>query len=671
MLIKLIIRNVNRNIQTYTIYFLTLSLIYCILYGFNAIPNHPIMSGNEIIQDTMLKIMSQYMGLFSFIVSLAVSFLIIYATNFVLQRRKRELGLYASLGLKNSKIGLIIFGETSLISLGALVIGSVMGQFLLLGLSYMAGKIFIVNEHIGYFFIDKYSLIILGITYLLSEVLILMLIIIRFRKKRIISLLQEMNIENKSILNKYPQLKLVIFIFSVMFFIWVAYILREPHNILLLKKWYYVIVPTFSAVTIAFFITLNQTILSIYQNNKHFYYKGYRTFKVRQLSCQANKNSIALAVLSMCLTLVFTIVLLGGSAYSTMKDNIAESTPFDFTISKGYDLPFYQQEEVDILKVMEMEGLDKDKLRDTYQFNIYNAPFLYDILLNREKLWQHDKALINFPVLILKLSDYNKILEMQGKKTVDLRDNEFIINANYKGTIEMVKDYIKSNPTIIVNQKKLHLSKDSLRSEVYYMTSVGNNDRGTFILPDKYVEGLKVDSSVLIGDYSESTDRLTFDKFLDEWIEKYTVNVNNEVHYEYKYQSSSRLTSMYTGFMGVLVFVLIFIGIIFLIISLSVLSIQASTASIDSKNNYNSLSLLGTPNNKIKRIIYEGNFIHFMIPCILAIPLGIIFAKVCIAFFANFMNTVVVMRFEYLMFVFSVFSIYLIFTNMLCKKIIE
>ena len=40
---KLILRNVFRNLQTYTIYFLSLILIYSLLYAFNALPSHPVM----------------------------------------------------------------------------------------------------------------------------------------------------------------------------------------------------------------------------------------------------------------------------------------------------------------------------------------------------------------------------------------------------------------------------------------------------------------------------------------------------------------------------------------------------------------------------------------------------------------------------------------------------
>ena len=43
MYLKLILRNVFRNLQTYTIYFFSLTLIYSLLYAFNALPSHPVM----------------------------------------------------------------------------------------------------------------------------------------------------------------------------------------------------------------------------------------------------------------------------------------------------------------------------------------------------------------------------------------------------------------------------------------------------------------------------------------------------------------------------------------------------------------------------------------------------------------------------------------------------
>lgn len=90
MYLKLIIRNVIRNLQTYTIYFLSLTLIYSLLYAFNSLPQHPVMQSLSGAKQMLTTIMTQYMGLLSYVVLGAVGFLVIYSTNFVLGRRKKN-----------------------------------------------------------------------------------------------------------------------------------------------------------------------------------------------------------------------------------------------------------------------------------------------------------------------------------------------------------------------------------------------------------------------------------------------------------------------------------------------------------------------------------------------------------------------------------------------------
>lgn len=71
---KLIIRNVLRNIQTYSIYFFSLTLIYSLLYAFNALPNHPVMTSLSGSKKMLTTIMTQYMGIVSYMVVGAVIF---------------------------------------------------------------------------------------------------------------------------------------------------------------------------------------------------------------------------------------------------------------------------------------------------------------------------------------------------------------------------------------------------------------------------------------------------------------------------------------------------------------------------------------------------------------------------------------------------------------------
>lgn len=62
------------------------------------------------------------------------------------------------------------------------------------------------------------------------------------------------------------------------------------------------------------------------------YYKSSNTVLFRELSTESNKNSITIAVMSIFLTLSFSIVLIGGSSYISMNKEISNSSPYNLTI---------------------------------------------------------------------------------------------------------------------------------------------------------------------------------------------------------------------------------------------------------------------------------------------------------------------------------------------------
>ena len=66
----------------------------------------------------------------SVLIAIVLAFLIIYANQFLLKRRKKELGIYMMLGMKKGRIARIFAGETFCIGVIALGIGLILGLFL-------------------------------------------------------------------------------------------------------------------------------------------------------------------------------------------------------------------------------------------------------------------------------------------------------------------------------------------------------------------------------------------------------------------------------------------------------------------------------------------------------------------------------------------------------------
>ncbi|MFR3960506.1 MAG: FtsX-like permease family protein [Streptococcus salivarius] len=141
MLFNLIFRNVKRKLQVYLIYFLSLSIIYALLYAFNAVPNHPVMGSLSGAKANMTNIFGQYMGILAYVIIMIIIFLVVYSTNFVLKRRKR-IGFIFGLGMRTPKIVSILSFETLIINLLSLVLGLCVGTGFLSILAKIADIMF-------------------------------------------------------------------------------------------------------------------------------------------------------------------------------------------------------------------------------------------------------------------------------------------------------------------------------------------------------------------------------------------------------------------------------------------------------------------------------------------------------------------------------------------------
>ena len=121
--------------------------------------------------------------------------------------------------------------------------------------------------------------------------------------------------------------------------------------------------------------------------------------------------------------------------------------------------------------------------------------------------------------------------------------------------------------------------------------------------------------------------------------------------------------------MGVIVFVLIFVGVVFMIISFSILSLQTSTSTLDSINDYKILYLLGNREKDNKMILLQQILSYFGIPFILAIPLSVALSRSLLGYFENFANTVIILDMRYLLLTAALLGIYLIFTYQICWRL--
>ena len=667
---KLILRNVFRNLQTYTIYFLSLALIYSLLYAFNALPSHPVMQSLSGAKEMLTTVMSQYMGLLSYLILGAIAFLIVYSTNFVLGRRKKELGLYATLGMKKHQIIGTLFFETMLVNIFALLLGFTFGLVLLVLLAHIASEFFMANYFGNLFFLDSKSISLLGYSYLVTSLIVGVMEVSTFRKKQIISLIQENGVKKSRLIKENSVLQLLIFIISSVVIISASLYFSDYHHLSTLKNWGVLLVSVLVIFVILFYNTLSHFLLRVVKRLSSVYYNKLNSFKIRQFSKQADSNSVTLAVLSLTLTLALSLLVFGGSSYTTMNHELNRYSPFDLQVNlyRGSEFHYGNESVKDRLKE---DGFDFDVIKDEYVYSTYSSDLTYKDMIDTSQLWEHDKGLRDSKVRILGISAYNHLRKLQGKKDIDLADDSYLINANYKGTIKQIQEFLEQKKDLSIGGYSLKLASSQPLDTVYFLSSVGLNDSGTIVVPDKVVQGLNEDITTYVTNYKENVDKRKIETFLKEWVEKYYFTVDGSEVNDFTYQTKVRISEIYIGFMGVIVLVLIFISVVFIIISLSILSLQISTSALDSINDYRILYLLGNKKKQNKKILIQQIISYFFVPLLLAVPLAVSLSKSLLGYFENFANTTITIDMTYLGVAALLFLIYLVITYKVSWHILD
>ena len=141
-LFKLAFRNIKKSIKDYSIYFITLVIAISIFYLFNSLDSQTAMLALNESTKKMVQALVNVISSLSIFVAIVLGFLIVYANNFIIKRRKKEIGIYLMLGMSNVKVSMILVLETILVGIISLITGILIGIGLSQLVSVFVAKLF-------------------------------------------------------------------------------------------------------------------------------------------------------------------------------------------------------------------------------------------------------------------------------------------------------------------------------------------------------------------------------------------------------------------------------------------------------------------------------------------------------------------------------------------------
>ncbi|MCX0414391.1 ABC transporter permease [Clostridium perfringens] len=628
MYFKLAFKNIKKSYKNYVIYFLTLIFGICIFYTFNSIESQSVMMELNEQKQSAFMMAEQLIGYFSVFIAFVLGFLIVYANNYIIKRRKKEFGIYMTLGMENGSLSKMIFLETLFIGAISLGIGVVLGIMLSQALSVLTAYMFQVD-------LTKFQFVFspLGFkrTVLCFSIIYLVVLIFNFISVRKIKLIDLLTASKR---NEKPTIKnlwvsVILFLVSVGI-LGIAYY-KVIHDGIAFASFNALGLPILLGCigTFIFFYSLTGFFLKVIQGNKKFYLRDLNMFVMKQISSKINTTFVSLSFICLMLFLAICTFSGGLGINRAINADLKDLTKFDVT--------FWSNSGENIENLLKEKNIDISNIaKEDSNMVMYDSGVKYSNFLSKEGM----TAMKNyFPVandndiLVIGENGYNNTLKLLGKEPVNLKENQYLAVGNIdemkkwvnesleNGNMDQMKKLVNKSSE---NGKKINISGKTLEPankkyeniNLYNFTMKG--DILIFVVKDSLLEGLKPVSSrfnMMLKDNSNTKEEL--ENVRDQLVESQVYSITKKEIYDNA--AGLGATMAYLG---------IYLGLIFIITSAVVLAIQQLTESTDNVERYRLLKEIGVDQKMINKAIFTQVGVYFMLPLSLAIVHSIVGLKI-------------------------------------------
>ena len=613
---KIAFKNVKKSFKDYTIYFFTLMLAVCIFYTFNSIESQKAMSELTSSGESYVEILSKVISDVSVFIAFILGSLILYANNFLVKKRNKELGIYMTLGMSKNKISKILILETIIVGILSLISGLILGLIFSQGLSILVVKLFGLKMSTYSFVISGKAMIKTVLYFGIMFLLVMIFNSFVISKYKIIDLLT-VGRKTEEVKFKSNIVYLITFILCVISLV-TAYKLILEVGLLGIKDKKFLISILLGVVgTFLFFFSLSGFILYIVKKNKKIYFKGLNIFIVKQINSKVNTNFISMSVI--CLMLFMTIGMLstGFSFKNAIESGLKDSTPYDASANLYID---EGEKANDIQKSLEYIGVKFNKEDKVVYYDLYTDNKTISEALN---LNANMRSLMNY----MKLSDYNKIRALDNRNAIELNKDEVLITSNYANTLEAIQNYVKNNDSIKIKNKSYKI-KDKKVIEENLTTDFMKDNMITVIVNDDVCDNMTlISSNVNVNFVGEGKEKRESD-FTNKIYSYKTTDTDYDKIGFVLGVSKAEVYESNKGMTTIVLFIGIYIGIVFLISSMAVLALQQLSEASDSIDRYKSLKRLGASEKDINKTIFIQTLVYFSLPVILAFIHSVIGIKV-------------------------------------------
>lgn len=621
MLFSLSVKNFKKSIRDYSIYFFTMILGIAVFYIFNAIETQTAMMEVTKTKAAIIDMMNGVMDGVSIFVSFILGYLIVYASRFMLKKRKMEFGVYMTLGMSRVKIAGILWMETIWMGVISLVAGLLVGTGISQFMSLMVSHLFQADVS-RFVFVISWKAVVKSILYfLIIYTVVMVLNTIAISRTKLIDFMTAGRKKEKNLL-KNPVVSVVIFLLAWGILGYAYYnVTAGSEN---LESEFQVLAQVLLGIvgTILVFWSFAGFFMWILGKMPKIYYKKINSFVFGELSNKLNSTVISCSVI--CLLMFMTIcILFSAFARKDFKEAEAKKlAPVDISMVKDLG------DGKTIEEIMEEKDISGKDFQDTLNLTTYELPEvtkgnIVGDAVDRERFGE---AYLNQQIELLSVSTYNQAAKKYHLPTYELEENQYLVIADMEGAVGIFNMGLKENPELTI-KGKTYYPKEKTCQDGFLMMNYDPQNMGFILVPDsvKFTEA-EQKKNYFIADYAKDTKA-----FREEMDEEFFERLNGEKSDEFSVYFTTQ-SSVYDDSIGssaMYIFLGLYLGICFLISGSAVLSLKMLSDAADSKEKYRILQKLGCDQKQICRGLRKQNGMVFLLPVILAAVHSVFGIQVC------------------------------------------
>lgn len=316
-------QNIRNNKSTYIPYMITCIFCIAMIYMMEFLRDCPTL--DQAVRQADEVRMIVFTG--EIVVEIFCIIFLIYSNSFLMKRRQKEIGLYNILGLERNHIGIVMFLETIITSIGSLaggiatgIIGSKLALLLLLKLLHIPSVLGFYISVKGIFYLS----VMFGIIFLM----ILFLNLAKIHLSRPVELLRGNNTGEKEPAAKWLMALIGFICLGAGYYL--AVTTESPIKAITIFLLAVILV---MAGTYLLFTAGSIVILKFLRRRKSFYYRTGNFISISGMLYRMKQNAIGLASICILSTGVLLMISMTVSIYFGMNDIMLNRYPYDVDMS--------------------------------------------------------------------------------------------------------------------------------------------------------------------------------------------------------------------------------------------------------------------------------------------------------------------------------------------------